>query len=200
MKVPSDAAPCNIRCLESAAWACVVPQSPAGVDATVPATLLRVDQDEEMTGLSANHEHILLSAKVQQCSATGSFDCEEKERVVAYRAHEHWLQELSALRFWVLRHKGTEPPHSGEYNSFFPGRGSFRCAGCGLPLYAAASKQESLHGWPAFDKSIHSPQMGSHVCVVLDQDLVRLELVCGRCEGHIGHIGYHPFGETNEEH
>ena len=95
------------------------------------------------------------------------------------QVEEEWLGKLSAEQFRVLRMKGTEPIHSGSYNDLMDA-GIYKCAGCDRPLYTAAHKFRSGHGWPAF-------------CDNLPKALVRhgtrkVEIVCAGCDGHIGHI------------
>ena len=76
-------------------------------------------------------------------------------------------------QFYVLREKGTEPAGSGVFDKFFPGPGEgyFACAGCGSPLYSAASKFDSGCGWPAFDKcfagsvKVCATHTHAHACV-----------------------------------
>ena len=79
--------------------------------------------------------------------------------VVCLPLTSHWTRRMRVTinadaQFYVLREKGTEPAGSGIYDKFFPdpGEGYFACAGCGSPLYSAASKFDSGCGWPAFDK------------------------------------------------
>lgn len=111
-----------------------------------------------------------------------------------------WKDTLSDAEFYVLRQKGTEPAHSGPLNKFYPspGDGHFACAGCGNPLYSAASKFDSGCGWPAFDKCYE----GS-VRTEVDDSLFarRIEILCAACDGHLGHVFEgERFTTTNERH
>ena len=91
-----------------------------------------------------------------------------------------WLDKLSVEAFRVLRMKGTEEIHSGTYCEHFED-GTYLCAGCERPLYDAAHKFQTGHGWPAF-------------CDNLPDGLIRhtvkrkVEIVCAGCDGHIGHV------------
>lgn len=106
-----------------------------------------------------------------------------------------WLKKLGgfhSIQYLVLRERHTENAYDGEYVDFFPERGAFECAGCGLPLYAAASKIQdpSDDGWPTFDKVLCSKARGSHVGVEMETDGRRLEIICKGCGGHLGHVTY----------
>ncbi|KAL1520783.1 hypothetical protein AB1Y20_022347 [Prymnesium parvum] len=109
-----------------------------------------------------------------------------------------WMAQLSQDEFEILRRKGTERPGTGEYNQFFPQEGYFACVGCKQPLYSAQAKFESGCGWPAFDKIIQGA-----VVTKTDSSLgmVRVEILCSGCGGHLGHVfegeGYTP---TMERH
>lgn len=109
-----------------------------------------------------------------------------------------WRKHLDPAEYEVLRTKGTER-QGGEYDGFYPsGEGYFACRGCGAPLYSAAAKFRSSCGWPAFDKCFKGA-----VQITADDshDMMRIEITCARCGGHLGHVF---AGErktpTNERH
>lgn len=95
-----------------------------------------------------------------------------------------WKQELGAERYRILRQKGTEYPHSGKYNLHFD-KGTYCCGGCGEALFESSSKFDAHCGWPSFDESIK----GS-VSYIKDSThgMVRTEIVCTNCGGHLGHV------------
>jgi len=97
---------------------------------------------------------------------------------------EQWKERLTEKEFKVLREKGTEPPHSGKYNTHFEG-GKYKCKGCGELLFDSESKFESNCGWPSFDSSVE----GS-IEYIKDTNfgMQRIEILCSNCGGHIGHI------------
>lgn len=85
----------------------------------------------------------------------------------------------------VLLHQGTEPPFCGGL-LHEKGVGVYACRLCGLPLFRSAAKFESGTGWPSF----HSPFDPAHLREVLDTShgMLRTELRCARCDGHLGHV------------
>jgi peptide-methionine (R)-S-oxide reductase len=97
---------------------------------------------------------------------------------------EYWKEKLSKEAYHVLREKGTERPFTGKFNLHFE-NGSYQCAACNVPLFKSSQKFESGCGWPSFDDAIE----GS-IKNVLDKSLgmMRTEIVCNNCGGHIGHL------------
>ncbi len=93
-------------------------------------------------------------------------------------------EELSEEQKRILINKGTEPPFSGKYNLHFDD-GVYKCAGCDEPLFESHMKFESNCGWPSFDKSIEGK-----VSYKKDKSLgmIRTEILCANCGGHLGHI------------
>ena len=100
------------------------------------------------------------------------------------KTEEEWKQILSEEQYKVLRKKGTEAPHTGEYNLHFE-NGEYHCAACKTKLFESNSKFESGCGWPSFDDAIE----GS-IEYVQDKTfgMVRTEILCANCGSHLGHI------------
>jgi len=95
----------------------------------------------------------------------------------------------------IIIDKQTEPPFSGEYDSFFE-PGTYVCRRCDSPLYKADSKFHSGCGWPSFDQEIKDA-----VKKIPDSDGKRVEIVCNNCGGHLGHIFTgENFTEKNTRH
>jgi len=97
---------------------------------------------------------------------------------------QEWKDQLTDEEYHILREKGTEPPHSGKYNTHFED-GKYHCKGCGALLFDSASKFESNCGWPSFDSSVEG-------AIEYKKDsslgMMRIEILCSNCGGHIGHI------------
>ena len=96
-----------------------------------------------------------------------------------------WKEKLTPGQYRVLREKGTEPPFCGIYwNNRKEGR--YHCAGCGSPLFESGKKFESGTGWPSF----FAPVKTGAVKEVQDGSagMVRTEVVCAKCGGHLGHV------------
>lgn len=114
------------------------------------------------------------------------------------KSAEEWKEGLSNEEYRVLRQKGTERPGSGEYNKFAPEDGHFVCAGCEQPLYSAAAKFDSGCGWPAFDKIVDG---GVVTMTDRSMGMSRVEIMCGGCGGHLGHVFEgERMTDTNERH
>ena len=84
----------------------------------------------------------------------------------------------------IVENKGTERPHSGKYTSITRDIvGTYLCKQCGLALFRSDSKFISSCGWPSFDQ-----QICNNVKQALDKDKIRTEILCMRCDAHLGHI------------
>ena len=96
-----------------------------------------------------------------------------------------WKRLLKPEQYRVLRQQGTEMAFTGKYWNHHAS-GAYRCAGCGLELFSSAHKFDSGTGWPSFWTTA-SPK---HVVSAKDGSLgvVRDEVVCARCGGHLGHV------------
>ncbi len=101
------------------------------------------------------------------------------------KSEEQWQSELTPEQFRILRQKGTERPFTGAYNDF-KGEGTFVCAGCGADLFDAATKYNSGSGWPSFTAPSSEGALDHHRDT--SHGMVRVEITCANCGGHLGHV------------
>ena len=101
------------------------------------------------------------------------------------KTEEEWKAELGQMEYYILRHAGTERPFTGDLlgNKKI---GIYTCAGCGLALFESDTKFESGCGWPSYFQAIDP----AHIIELQDSSygMVRTELRCARCGGHLGHV------------
>ena len=100
------------------------------------------------------------------------------------KTEKDWKEELSPDTFHVLREKGTERAFTGLYNEHFE-KGVYKCAGCGTDLFESTSKFNSHCGWPAFDEALSKNVKEERD---LTHGMVRTEIMCSNCDGHLGHV------------
>jgi peptide-methionine (R)-S-oxide reductase len=98
---------------------------------------------------------------------------------------DEWKAKLSREQYEVLRRKGTERAFTGRYWNV-KDKGMYRCAGCGVELFSSDTKFESGTGWPSFTE----PTNLANVELRRDSSygMVRTEVTCKRCGGHLGHV------------
>jgi peptide-methionine (R)-S-oxide reductase len=95
-----------------------------------------------------------------------------------------WRKILTAEQFNVLRQHGTEPAYSSPLDKHFVD-GTYACAGCDLPVFSSETKFDSGTGWPSFYQPIQNAVGTSEDRSLL---MVRTEVHCRRCGGHLGHV------------
>ena len=126
---------------------------------------------------------LFLALAVLSCNAQQ--DSKKLPNNFMKKTEEEWKKELTPLQYNVLRQKGTERAFTGEYYDHHE-KGTYICSGCKLPLFTSESKFESGTGWPSFFQPI------AESAVTVNKDvsygMVREEVVCSRCGGHLGHV------------
>jgi peptide-methionine (R)-S-oxide reductase len=108
-----------------------------------------------------------------------------------------WREQLTPAQYEVLRQKGTERPFTGAY-VHEKRDGTYRCAGCGAELFSSQTKFESGTGWPSFTE----PANRANVELLDDHSygMHRIEVNCGACGGHLGHVFPDGPGRTGERY
>jgi peptide-methionine (R)-S-oxide reductase len=96
-----------------------------------------------------------------------------------------WKKQLTADQFHILREKGTERAFTGAtWNNH--DKGVYKCAGCDLELFSSDTKFESGTGWPSFWQPLANDRV--HVAADNSHGMTRDEVLCARCDGHLGHV------------
>lgn len=101
------------------------------------------------------------------------------------KSDAEWKAQLSGEQYQICRQKGTERAFTGKYwDCKTPG--IYRCACCGEPLFDADTKYDSGSGWPSFYQPLDPAAIGEHRDT--SHGMVRTEVVCKRCDAHLGHV------------
>ncbi|MFT4567010.1 MAG: peptide-methionine (R)-S-oxide reductase [Saprospiraceae bacterium] len=101
------------------------------------------------------------------------------------KSAEEWKEVLSDQEYYVLREKGTERSFTGRYWDNKE-TGIYSCRGCGLPLFDSSTKFKSGTGWPSFWKPLEKKVVKEDTD--FDIGYKRTEILCARCDGHLGHV------------
>lgn len=101
------------------------------------------------------------------------------------KSDAEWRSALTEEQYQVTRRKGTEAPFSGKYEGTET-EGTYLCVCCGQPLFSSEAKYHSGSGWPSYWQPIQSGNVemkhdSSH-------GMARTEVVCSRCDAHLGHV------------
>lgn len=129
-------------------------------------------------GVAARFAPGLFGAPAARGAGKGPFEVE--------RTSAEWREILTEEQYYVLREHGTERPGTSPLNDETR-PGTYRCAGCGQALFSSETKYDSGTGWPSFWEPIEEGAIGT----AEDRSLffmVRTEVHCSRCGGHLGHV------------
>ena len=129
---------------------------------------------------------LVLGLMIPACSQNKKVSQKTQEsRFEFVKTEDEWKKQLTPIQYSVLREKGTERAFTGEYWDNHE-TGIYYCAACKLALFDSETKFESGTGWPSFYK----PVADSVVLILndLSYNMVRDEVVCSRCGGHLGHV------------
>lgn len=119
----------------------------------------------------------------QKTAAKAPAKAKGVERIV--KTDTQWKAILTPEQYRILRQKGTEMAFTGKYWNNHAA-GVYRCAGCGLTLFSSNTKFNSGTGWPSFWAPIERDHIIEHTDTTLG--MVRTEVLCARCGGHLGHV------------
>jgi len=111
------------------------------------------------------------------------------------KSEDEWRIELDPESYHVLREKGTERAFTGRYYKNKEA-GTYVCKGCGTPLFTSDTKYDSGSGWPSFYDAIDKGVIETKTDY--SHGMIRTEIMCARCGGHLGHLfddGPNPTGQ-----
>ena len=123
-----------------------------------------------------------LSGQAQQAKTSAQTGTQYTGKKIV-KSDAEWKQKLTPEQYAVLREQGTERAFTGKYAHNMDA-GTYYCAACGLELFSSKTKFDSGTGWPSF----YDATPKSDVILRKDADGERIEVVCSRCGGHLGHV------------
>ncbi len=129
---------------------------------------------------------LLLLLVIVSCKTTSQnkTEMEDKNEFTVQKTDIEWQEILSEQEYYVLRQKGTDRPSNSGYTNIFE-KGTYVCRACKTPLFASKSKYKSQCGWPSFDDALKGK-------IIFKKDtthgMIRTEIICANCGGHLGHI------------
>ncbi len=101
------------------------------------------------------------------------------------KTEAEWRAQLSPLQYAVTRQKATERPHTGIYDQEWR-PGTYRCIGCGQELFESDAKFDAGCGWPSFSAPVSREAVATEVDH--SHGMTRVEVLCSRCDAHLGHV------------
>lgn len=104
---------------------------------------------------------------------------------VIKKSDKEWQEILTPTEYEVCRKKATEPPFTGKY-TYCKDEGVYRCTCCGNELFSSNAKYDSGSGWPSFFEPINENSLKYERDT--SYGMVRVEVMCAKCEAHLGHV------------
>ncbi len=137
------------------------------------------------TALTACGQKPVTADSTQQKQMVMNNDSTGTDSTKVVKTEEEWKKLLSEDQYYILREKGTERPFTGKYY-LNKEKGVYVCAACGNELFTSDMKFDSHCGWPSFDREI----AGGKITTKVDTSfgMIRTEIMCGKCGGHLGHL------------
>jgi peptide-methionine (R)-S-oxide reductase len=126
-----------------------------------------------------------ITACAQSPKTNGKMNKETPRNFEISKSEAEWQKELTPEQFRVMRQKGTERAFSGAFVDNHA-KGVYKCASCGEPLFNSETKFESGTGWPSFYKPVTKQAVAEETDT--QYGMVRTEVLCGKCGGHLGHV------------
>mgnify|MGYP002619651128 CR=1 FL=1 len=101
------------------------------------------------------------------------------------KSEQEWREILTEEQYYILREKGTERPYTGKYWNNKE-TGMYHCAACQNPLFSSDTKYDSGCGWPSFYDAMDNGNIKT--AKDLSLGMKRIEIMCAKCDGHLGHV------------
>ena len=117
--------------------------------------------------------------------STAMKSIDDKHKFEVQKSEEEWQKQLTPEQYRVLREKGTERPFTSAFEEKWDG-GTYVCAACGNELFSSESKFDAGCGWPSFYEALDSTKVVTKVDSSFG--MRRVEIMCARCGGHLGHV------------
>ena len=128
---------------------------------------------------------LILLLTITSCTAQSSKSESGEHKFAVVKTEAEWKAQLTDLEYYILREKGTERAWTGEYNKNYKS-GKYNCKACNTVLFTSDTKFDSGSGWPSFDAPVNNKN------VITESDntfgMSRIEILCGTCGGHLGHV------------
>ncbi|MEQ9591910.1 MAG: peptide-methionine (R)-S-oxide reductase MsrB [Cyclobacteriaceae bacterium] len=128
---------------------------------------------------------LMIGLALNACAQKSSTDQNKATKYPMEKTDKEWRAELSEEEYYILREKGTERAFTGKYWDNHE-KGKYYCAACNQELFASETKFESGSGWPSFYKPVKEEAV--EIGTDTSYGMVRDEVVCSNCGGHLGHV------------